>query len=91
MESPNSCAFVVLRLDEMPSTLGVNSLVLHLPPIEMNPFHVIFYLNGILVVTCFDRGGYRKAPSCIIILLPQNKSNDLISLDRYVENDFYLD
>ncbi len=42
MESPNSCAFVVLRLDEMPLTLGVDSLVLHSPSVEMNPFMSFF-------------------------------------------------
>jgi hypothetical protein len=68
MESPYSCTFVVLRLDEMPLTLGVDSLMLHSPSVKMNPFHVIFYLNRILVVTHFD-GGYHKAPSCTVILL----------------------
>jgi hypothetical protein len=42
-------------LDEIPSTLGVNSAVLHLPASEMSPFHVIFYLNGILIATCFNK------------------------------------
>jgi len=69
MESPNSCTFIILRFDEMPLTLGVDSLVFHSPSTEMNPFHVIFYLNKILVVEHFDRGGYHKAPSCIVILL----------------------
>jgi len=44
MESPNSCAFVELRMDEMPSTLGVDSPVLHLPVVKVSPFHVIFDL-----------------------------------------------
>jgi hypothetical protein len=35
--------------------------------------HVIFYLNRILVVTHFHRGGYCKAPSCIVILLLELK------------------
>jgi len=69
MESPNSFTFIVLRLDEMPLTLGVDSVVLHSPSIEMNPFHVIFYLNRILGVIHVDRGGYHKAPSCTVILL----------------------
>ncbi len=73
MELPNSCASVELGLDEMPLTLRVESQVPHSPIAQMSPFHVIFYLNGVLVVTHFDRGGYHKAPSRTIILQPRLK------------------
>jgi hypothetical protein len=68
IELPNSRALVELRLDEMPSTLKVDSKVLHSPLTKMNPFHFIFYLNGILVATRLDKGGYCKAPSHTVIL-----------------------
>jgi hypothetical protein len=41
MELPNSRALVELGLDEMPSTLRVDSQVPHSPLAEMSPFHVI--------------------------------------------------
>ncbi len=63
MELPNSHTFIEVSLDEIPSTLGVDSLVLCLHTLEMNPFHVIFDLNGILIITHFDKGSH------IIILL----------------------
>jgi hypothetical protein len=67
MELPNSHALVELGLDEMPSTLKVDSQVFHSPLAMMSPFHVIFYLNGILIAPHFDRGGYHKAPSRTVI------------------------
>jgi hypothetical protein len=42
-------------LDEIPSTLGVDSSVLCLHAAKVNPFHVIFDLNGVLIATNFDR------------------------------------
>jgi hypothetical protein len=47
VESPNSCALVEVGLDEIPSTLGVNSLMFHSHVAKVNPFHVIFDLNGV--------------------------------------------
>jgi len=58
MESPNSCVFVELKMDEMPLTSGVDSLVFRSLVMEVNPFHVIFNLNGVLVATHFNKGGY---------------------------------
>ncbi len=68
MESPNSCAFIELKMDEMPSTLGVDSLVFRSLVMEVSPFHVIFYLNGVLVTTHFSKGGYGKPTFRTIIL-----------------------
>jgi hypothetical protein len=42
MESPNSCIFIELKMDEMPLTLGVDSLVFRSLVMEVNPFQVIF-------------------------------------------------
>jgi hypothetical protein len=39
----------------------------------VSPLHVTFYLNGVIVATYFDRGGCRKVPSCIIILMLELK------------------
>ncbi len=52
---------------------GGDSLVPCLPTMEVNPFHVIFDLNGLLITTCFKKGGYGKASSCTIILHPRLK------------------
>jgi hypothetical protein len=51
-----------------------------LPSLEVNPLHVIFYLNGVLVTTYFDRGGCRRTPSCTIIVMLELKN----FLERYV-------
>ncbi len=56
MELPNSHMVVEFGLDEIPSTLGVDSPMLCLHTSEVNPFHVIFDLNGILIITRFDKG-----------------------------------
>jgi hypothetical protein len=64
MESPNSCTIVEVNLDEILSTLGVKSLVPCSHAIEVNPFHVIFDLNGVLIATLFNKG------FCTIILHP---------------------
>ncbi len=42
VESPNSHIIIEVGLDEIPSTLHDNSLVLHSLALEVNPFHVIF-------------------------------------------------
>jgi hypothetical protein len=59
--------FIELKMDEMPLTLGIDSLVLHSHVTEVNPFHVIFYMNGVLVATHFNKGGYGKCTSRTII------------------------
>jgi hypothetical protein len=69
MESQNSHAAIELGLDEIPSTSSGNSLVFHLSIMEVSPFHVIFYLNGIIIATCFEKGGYGKAASHILGLM----------------------
>jgi hypothetical protein len=58
VEPPNSRTFGEQELHEMPSTLGVDSLVLHSPSPKVNPLCVIFY--GILVSTHFDRGDIKE-------------------------------
>jgi hypothetical protein len=58
MKSPNSCVFVELKMDEMPFILGIDSLVFCSLIMEVSPFHVIFNLNGVLVATHFNKGGY---------------------------------
>jgi hypothetical protein len=60
-ESSNSHAVVEISLDEIPSTSSVDSLVLRLHATEVSPFHVVFYLNEVLVTTHFNKG------SCIVI------------------------
>ncbi len=67
MESPNSCTVVEVGLDEIPSTSNVDSEMPHSPIAKVNPFHVIFDLDGVLIATHFDKG------SCIIILCPRLK------------------
>jgi hypothetical protein len=58
---PNSCIVVEFGLDEIPSTSSFDFAVCHLLAMEVNPFHVIFNLNGVLITTCFDKD------SCIVI------------------------
>jgi len=67
VESLNSHVVVEVNLDEIPSTSSVDSIVLHLLASELSPFHVIFYLNGVLITTCFNKR------SCTIILRPKLK------------------
>jgi hypothetical protein len=55
VESPNSCVVVEIDLDEIPSTPGVDFTMLHSLVIEVNPFHVIFYLYKILIIECFNK------------------------------------
>ncbi len=65
MESLNSRVIVVVNLDEIPLTLSVDSEVLHSLVAKVNPFHVIFNLDGVLIATRFNKG------SCIGILHPK--------------------
>jgi len=58
VESLNSRAIVVVSLDEIPSTLSVDSKLSHSHVAKANPFHVTFNLDEILIATCFDRGFY---------------------------------
>ncbi len=51
-----------VSLDEIPSTSSVDSPVPRSHAMEVNPFHVIFNLNKILIATHFNRG------SCIVTL-----------------------
>jgi hypothetical protein len=67
VESPNSRAVIVINLDEILMTSGVDSDVPYLLTTEVSPFHMIFNLNGVLIATNFDRG------SCTIILRPRLK------------------
>jgi len=67
VELPNSRTVVKVGLDERPLTLNVNSLVLCSHVAKVSPFQMIFYMNGILIVTCFDKGFY------IVILYPRLK------------------
>jgi hypothetical protein len=55
VESPNSCVAVEVNLDEIPSASGFDSVVLHLLVVKVTPFHVIFNLNEIMIVTCFNK------------------------------------
>ncbi len=50
-ESPNSHVVVEINFDEIPLTPIFDSIVPCLPIIEVNPFHVIFNLNRILIPT----------------------------------------
>jgi hypothetical protein len=74
LESLNSCAIVVVRLDEIPLTLNVDSKVLHSHVAKVNPFHVTFDLDEILIATRFDRG------SCTVILH--------LGLEEFIEKCF---
>ncbi len=56
VESSNSCTIVVIGLDEIFSTLGVDVKMFHLLMAEVNLFHVIFNLNRVLTTTCFKKG-----------------------------------
>jgi len=44
-----------------------NSLVLHSPILEVNPFHVIFDLNGVLVATHFNKSRYGEPASQTVV------------------------
>jgi len=68
LELPNSGTFGELKLHEMPLTLGMDSPMPHSPSSEVSPLHVIFYLNGVFVTTCFNRGEVEEVPSCTIIV-----------------------
>jgi hypothetical protein len=71
VESPNSQSFSEQKMHEMPSISGIDSQVLHSPSLKVNALHVIFYLNGVSISTCYNRGKHHKTPSCILILRPR--------------------
>ncbi len=56
VESPNSHMIVAVTLDKILLTLGVDSTMHHSFTTKVGPFHVIFYLNGVLITTYFDKG-----------------------------------
>jgi hypothetical protein len=56
VESLNLCTVVVVSLDEIPSTLNVDSGMPCSLVTKVTSFHVIFDLNEVLIATCFDRG-----------------------------------
>ncbi len=72
MELSNSRAFKELKLHEMPTTLGVDSMPCFPTP-KVSLSHVIFNLNVVFIVACFNRIGYGKVPACIIIFRPRLK------------------
>jgi hypothetical protein len=74
VELPNSHKVVEVGLDEIPSTLGVDSEVLHFPLVEVKPIHVIFDLNGVLIATRFDKV---LAPSFSILDSRNSRKNVL--------------
>jgi hypothetical protein len=57
----------------MTLTSGMDSLVPHLPSLEVSVFHIIFNLNGILIATHFNTARYWRAPPCIVIFEPRLK------------------
>jgi hypothetical protein len=50
-------------LCEMPLTLGVDSRVPPSPSSKVSPLHFMFYLGGVLITTCFNRGACPRVPS----------------------------
>jgi len=56
VESPNSHMIVVVSLDVILLTLGVNFIVYCSFTVKVGPFHVIFYVNVVLITTCFNKG-----------------------------------
>ncbi len=87
MELPNSHIVVEVNLDEIPSTSGGDSLVLRLLTLKVSPFHVIFNLNGVLIATRFDKGGYGNVAFRTIILHPRLKEflkKCLVQFDTYI-------
>jgi hypothetical protein len=80
VELPNSCAIVELSLGEIPLTSSGDSQVLCLLATKVNPFHLIFDLNKVLITTHFDKSTYGKGAFCIIALMPR--------LKEFVENCF---
>jgi hypothetical protein len=55
MESPNSHEVVAIGWDEILSTWGVDAKMPSLLTTEVNLFHMIFDLNGVLIITHFNR------------------------------------
>jgi len=54
VEWPNS-RVVKIGFDEILSTLSVDSTMFHSLAVKVSPFHVIFYLNKILIATHFNK------------------------------------
>ncbi len=71
--SLNSWAFSELEVHEMPSTSRVDSQMIHMPLLEVSLLHVIFDLNEVLLVTCFNKARYQRAPPCSIVFKPRLK------------------
>jgi hypothetical protein len=55
LESPNSCMAIEVGLDEIPSTLSFDFVMVRSPIAKVSPFHVIFNLNGVLIPTRFNK------------------------------------
>jgi hypothetical protein len=68
VESQNSRAVIELGLDEIPSTSGDDSSMLHLSIVEVSPFHVIFDLNEVLITTHFENDKYGKGAFDVVSL-----------------------
>jgi len=58
VESLNSCLVVEVSLNEIPSTLGFDSTTPCSLAITVSPFHVIFDLNKVLIVTHSNRSSH---------------------------------
>ncbi len=58
VESPNSHVIVAINLNDFLKNLGVNVIVHYSFTVEVGPFHVIFYMNGDLIATCFNKGSH---------------------------------
>jgi hypothetical protein len=56
VELPNSLRAIEINLDDIPSTLGFDSKMLHSLITEVSPFHVTFNSNGVLITTWFIKG-----------------------------------
>jgi hypothetical protein len=61
-ESLNSRVVFKVNLDEIPSTLGVNSILPCSLATKVSPFHVIFYFNKLLIATHFDKSFHTIIP-----------------------------
>jgi hypothetical protein len=58
VELLNSCLVVEIGLNEILSTLCFYSTVPHSHTMEVSPFHVIFDLNKVLIVTHSNRSSH---------------------------------
>ncbi len=71
--SLNSWAFGKLEVHEMPLISRMDSQMIHLPSLEVNPLHVIFNINEVLVATRFNKAKYQRVPPCSVVLKPRLK------------------